>query len=565
MDNQRLFLYGGLGLLILLVWQTWQVDYGPSAPSPQAERSAETEPPASEDLPGAPLERQQADAPADTSSDTPAAPAVGATLERARRVHVVTDVLDVTIDTRGGDVRGARLRAYTAESGSQRPVELLSDRNGDLFVAQSGLQAGDAPAPTHHAQFTAERGEYRLAEGQQSVRVPLTWEGDGVRVTKTFEFHRERYVADVTFRVENTSDRAWVGRQYHQLQRRPLTEGSRYSLLPTFAGAAYYSEDEKYEKVPFDDIAEEPLNKTVEGGWVAQVEHYFLAAWVPGADQRNTFYTKSLDDGGDRSRFLIGLYSPAESVAPGATGEFSTRLYVGPKVADELNPVATGLALTIDYGYLGFVSKWLFVVLDWIHDYVGNWGWAIVLLTLLIKLVFYKLSETSYRSMAKMRKLQPKIQQLKERYGDDREKMGRAMMDLYKTEKINPLGGCLPILVQIPVFIALYWMLLGSVELRHADFMLWIDDLSARDPYYVMPLLMGASMWFQQKLNPAPVDPLQQKIFTALPIVFTVFFAFFPSGLVLYWLTNNVLSIAQQYYITHHVVGDGKQPAKSES
>ncbi|MEF8834162.1 MAG: membrane protein insertase YidC, partial [Halofilum sp. (in: g-proteobacteria)] len=470
-------------------------------------------------------------------------------------IQVVTDLLDVTIDTRGGDLRQASLRRYKGESGGDEPVELLTDTGGDLFVAQAGLQAGDRPAPTHHAEYTARAGEYRLSEGQDSLTVPLEWSGDGVRVTKTYTFHRNSYVVDVDFEVENTTDSAWVGRQYRQFQRHQIPSEDQPTLLPAFFGAAYYNSEDKYEQIALDDIADEPLQKSFKGGWAAMVEHYFVTAWLPSADETNTYYTKALTDRA-QPRYLIGLYSTAKEAASGESTTFSTRLYVGPKDTDYLAGLAEGLTLTIDYGYLAFLSEPLFWVLDWIHSYVGNWGVAIILLTLLIKLVFYKLSEKSYRSMAKMRKLQPKIQQLKDRYGDDRERMGRAMMDLYKTEKINPLGGCLPIVVQIPVFIALYWMLLGTVELRHADFMLWINDLSTRDPWYVLPLLMGASMWAQQKLNPAPVDPMQQKIFQALPVVFTVFFMFFPAGLVLYWLTNNVLSIAQQYYITRHVVGD---------
>ncbi|MDX1609594.1 MAG: membrane protein insertase YidC [Halofilum sp. (in: g-proteobacteria)] len=557
MDNQRLFLYGALGLMILLIWQTWQVDYGPQPP---ATPQTTTERPAEADVPDAPTTAEPPAEPASDSADgVPDRPAQA--LESGERVRVVTDLLDVTLDTRGGDVRRALLRRYKSELKGSQPVELLKDTDGDLFVAQAGLQAGEAPAPTHHARYSAERSEYRLAEGEDTVTVPLIWREGGIEVRKIYTFRRGSYAVDVEFEVRNASGDTWTGRQYRQLQRRDPGDAGGSYLLPTFFGAAYYSEADKYEQISFEEIAEEPLRKQVEGGWTAMVEHYFLASWVPGPQETNTFYTMQVD--GSVPRYVIGMASSSVRIGAGESGRMSTRLYLGPKIAEHLEPVAAGLPLTIDYGYLGFVSKWLFVVLDWIHDYVGNWGWAIVLLTLLIKLLFYKLSETSYRSMARMKKLQPKIQQLKERHGEDREKMGRAMMELYKKEKINPLGGCLPILVQIPVFIALYWMLLGTVELRHAEFMLWIDDLSARDPFYVLPLLMGVSMWAQQKLNPAPVDPLQQKIFTALPIIFTVFFAFFPSGLVLYWLTNNLLSIAQQYYITRYVVGDAKPAAKT--
>jgi len=581
MDNQRLFLYGALGLLILLIWQTWQVDYGPQSGSGQQAATAEsgTRPAGSastssggegagapEDTPGTPITSSgnqgggnngQASAPVSAPKDD--------TLPHGKRVHVVTDLLDVTIDTHGADIRDASLIKYKHKVGRKQPVQLLSDAPGRMFIAQSGLQAGHAPAPTHHDTYTAERDQYRLSKGKDELRVPLTWTRGGVRVTKTFVFHRDSYVVNVDFDVSNGSGKSWTGRQYHQFQREPVPEGEKPPLIPAFFGAAYYSQADKYEKIAFDDLADENLQKTVQGGWTAMVDHYFLAACIPGSSENNTFYTKVLDKG-SLPRYIIGLYSPARQVAPGANARFSTELFLGPKEKQRLEAAAQGLDLTIDYGYMTVLSAPLFWVLDHIHAFIGNWGWSIILLTMMIKLVFYKLSETSYKSMARMKKMQPKIKQLKERHGDDREKMGRAMMDLYKTEKINPLGGCLPIVVQIPVFIALYWMLLGSVELRHADFMLWINDLSSRDPYYVLPLLMGISMWAQQRLNPAPVDPIQQKLFMALPFVFTIFFSFFPAGLVLYWLTNNVLSGAQQYYITRYVVGDGgKEKSRSRS
>ncbi|MDZ7748231.1 MAG: membrane protein insertase YidC [Halofilum sp. (in: g-proteobacteria)] len=543
----------------------------PGSPRRSAARPTRGDAPAG-DVPDAPVASQPSGAAGDDTaapayapdSAPSGAPSGGPVLASGERIHVVTDLLDVTVDTRGGDLRRALLRQYRAESGSERPVTLLSDEPGRLFVAQSGLQAGDAPAPSHHSTFSAERSEYRLAEGQDTVEVPLTWSDGDITVTKTYTFHRNSYVVDVAFTVANAGGEPWTGRAYRQLQREPVPDSEMPTLLPAFFGAAYYTPADKYETLDLEDIAEEPMRREVEGGWSAMVEHYFLAAWITGAEARNTLYTKALDEGSAAPRYIIGSYEPGRQVAAGGETRFETRIYLGPKENDHLQGAAKGLELTIDYGYMTFLSAPLFWVLDYIHSYVGNWGWAIILLTLLIKLVFYKLSETSYRSMARMKKLQPKIQQLKERYGDDREKMGRAMMDLYKKEKINPLGGCLPILVQIPVFIALYWMLLGSVELRHADFMLWIDDLSVRDPFYVLPVLMGASMWAQQKLNPAPVDPIQQKVFMALPFVFTVFFAFFPAGLVLYWLTNNVLSIAQQYYITRHVVGEAGTRQRQE-
>lgn len=562
MDNQRIFLYGAFGLLLLLIWQTWQIDYGePARPAeleeaPDAERVAED---VEDDIPAAPVRPEdEPDPTADRAvPDDATVPAADHGLPRAERVSVVTDLLDITLDLHGADIREARLRQHRETLGGERTVELLTDDRERLFVAQSGLQAGDRDAPTHHARFRAERNEYRLAEGDDLLRVPLRWSGDGVEVTKTYVFHRDNYVVDVEFEVHNTADEPWIGRQYHQFQRHPRGDDGRSSyLIPTYSGAAYYSPENKYTRLSFDDFASDPLDRRIENGWAGVVEHYFVAAWIPERGTVNTYYTRTLD-ADTRPRYIIGMYSGALQITPGESGRFTSQAYLGSKEQARLSDVAEGLNLTVDYGYMTLLSRPLFWVLDRIHDVVRNWGVAIILLTLLIKLVFYKLSEASYRSMARMRKMQPKIQQIRERYGDDREKMGRQMMDLYKKEKINPLGGCLPILVQIPVFIALFWMLLGSVELRHAPFLLWIQDLSARDPFFILPLLMGVSMYLQQKLNPTPPDPLQQKIFMALPFVFTVFFAFFPAGLVLYWFTNNVLSIAQQYYITRYVVGDG--------
>ena len=316
-----------------------------------------------------------------------------------------------------------------------------------------------------------------------------------------------------------------------------------------YTGGAISSPEKRYEKITFDAMTEQPLSRDVQGGWVAMIQHYFVSAWVPGQQESNHLYTKALPD----ERFIIGLVEPTVQVPPGATGTLDAELYMGPKDQTRLEQIATGLDLTVDYGWLWFIAQPLFWLLKWFHHLVGNWGVAIILVTLLIKLAFYKLSATSYRSMANMRRMAPKMQDLKQRYAGDREKLNHAMMELYKKEKINPLGGCLPIVVQIPVFIALYWMLLESVELRQAPFFLWIHDLSVMDPYYVLPLLMGVSMFIQQRLNPAPPDPIQAKVMMALPFVFTVFFAFFPAGLVLYWFVNNLISIAQQWFITRRI------------
>jgi YidC/Oxa1 family membrane protein insertase len=376
--------------------------------------------------------------------------------------------------------------------------------------------------------------------------VRLHWRSsDGVEVDKVYTFHRGSYVVDVAYVVKNDSSSAWTGHMYNQLQSTEPAK-KKHAFTHTYNGGAIYSPEKKYEKVSYEDMKEKSLSEQITGGWAAVLEHYFFGAWIPSAKEAAHYYTKALSNG----RYLIGMIGPGFSVAPGASGKAEARLYVGPKEQTTLADIAPGLELTVDYGRLTFLAKPIFAAMEFIHKIVGNWGWSIILLTMLIKLAFYKLSATSYRSMANMRKMQPRMKALKERFGDDKQKLNEAMMKMYKEEKINPLGGCLPIVVQIPVFIALYWVLLESVELRQAPFILWIHDLSTADPYYVLPLIMGVTMLIQQRLNPSPLDPIQQKVMMILPVVFTVFFAFFPAGLVLYWVVNNTLSITQQWYIT---------------
>lgn len=546
MDNTRLLLFIVLSFLFLLIWQAWVEDYGP-APQPveAPQQAAEQAPPApatGEDLPS--------HAPSPASAGTTPPESVPA-LRRGERIDIRTDVLHAVVDTQGGDLRIVDLLAYPLTTKPDSPpFRLLNDQGSDLFVAQSGLRVSGGEEPTHHATFTAEQNRYRLADTQEVLEVPLHWQdANGVRVTKLYRFHRGSYVVDVDFRVDNRSRHDWSARPYRQLQRTEPEKSSGSQFIHTYTGGVIYSPEEKYEKISFDDMREKDLARDITDGWAAMIQHYFLAAWIPEQGEPGHYYSRALRDG----RYVLGLISPPLQVAPGAQLTEKTRLYAGPKLQNHLAAVAPGLELTVDYGALTFLSEPLFWLLEKIHALVGNWGWAIVILTLLIKLAFFKLSETSYKSMANMRKLAPRLQALKERYGDDRQRLNQAMMELYKTEKINPLGGCLPVLVQIPVFIALYWVLLESVELRQASFMLWLQDLSSADPYFVLPLIMGATMLVQQKLNPAPMDPIQAKVMMILPVVFTVFFAFFPSGLVLYWVVNNTLSIAQQWVITRRV------------
>ncbi len=553
MDNQRLLLFVALSFVMLLMWDAWQEGNAPQQTAVTADASSSV-PDAPKDMPSAPV------ASSNTASVSAAAPGVAdgpalstaEPLPKGQRILIRTDNLDVIIDTHGGDIREVDLLAYpVAADEPDVPFQLMKDRLPNLFVAQSGLLgSGEGVAPDHYAIYQAEKTEYTLAPGEDELRVPLTWDnGNGIQVVKTFIFRHGSYLIDVEHKVINSSGSVWDGRQYRQLQRtRP--DGSGESMfIYTYTGGVIYSEETKYEKINFDDMSEKDLSRDIKGGWGAIIQHYFLGAIIPPQDEENLYYTKSPGD----DRYVLGLVSPAKTVESGQSDTFSTRFYVGPKLQSVLEELAPGLELTVDYGILTVIAKPVFWALEAIHSVVGNWGWAILGVTLLIKLIFFPLSAASYRSMANMRKFTPKIQQLKERYGDDKQRMSQAMMELYKKEKINPLGGCLPMLVQIPVFIALYWVLLESVEMRQAPFILWINDLSIRDPYYVLPLLMGISMFIQQKLNPAPPDPMQAKLLSALPFVFTLFFAFFPAGLVLYWVANSVLSIAQQWYITRKV------------
>jgi YidC/Oxa1 family membrane protein insertase len=550
MDNQRLVLFVSLSFVVLLLWQAWMKDYGPAPePAATAEQTVQAEaktPAGGDDLPGAHHE-------ASVSAGTPSEIEL---LKSTQQVQVETDLFRVVIDTTGGDLRQVDLLDYDATTApGSPPFRLMNDSLPNLFILQSGLRSTSGEEPTHHALYSAAQTQYRMAKNADTLQVPLVWKSsDGVVVTKRYTFHRGSYVVDVEHEVVNNSGREWTGRQYRQLQRTAAAKTGKTTFIRTYTGGVIYSPEEKYEKITFEDMQKQDLDRTVTNGWAAMLQHYFLAALIPERDVAEHYYTKVLGD----ARYVIGLISPQRNVAAGDTSVFGTRLFIGPKLQDEMKEVVTGLELTVDYGRLTVLAQPLFWLLKHIHGLIGNWGWAIVLLTLLIKLAFYKLSETSYRSMANMRRLAPRLKSLKERYGDDRQKLNQAMMELYKKEKINPLGGCLPIVVQIPVFISLYWVLLEAVELRQAPFMLWITDMSSPDPYYILPLLMGVTMLIQQKLNPAPMDPIQAKVMMVLPVVFTVFFAFFPSGMVLYWVVNNTLSIAQQWTITKRIERGGK-------
>ena len=549
METMRLILIVALALVSIMIWQAWQQDYVRSvaAPAPVAGTATVPGPARQDDLPdfrGVPLD------PALGGSDAPLAPgAAPAPSSAGGLIRVKTDVLDLRINTEGGGIEYLALPDYPlSKRKPDEPVILLKRQYDDFYVVQGGLLSKAGETANHKTLFRSERDSYAL-EGRERINVPLSWESeDGLKVIKTYTFYRGRYDADVDYEVINGGSNEWAGSAYAQINRtEPRDNGSAF--IYTYTGAVLSSPEKRYEKIDFSDIEEDRLAADITNGWAAMLQHYFITALIPDSSEAQYhYYTLNPDNS-----YVIGAITPARSIAAGQRDRFRQRLYFGPKLQKELEQIADGLELTVDYGIFWFIAKPLFWVLDHIHSYTGNWGWSIVLVTLLLKLVFYHLSAAGYRSMANMRKVQPRLLSIRERYKSDRARQHQAMMALYKEEKINPLGGCFPVLVQIPVFISLYWVLLESVELRQADFVLWINDLSAPDPYFVLPLIMGVTMFVQQKLNPAPMDPMQQKIMSILPVIFTVFFAFFPSGLVLYWVANNILSIAQQWMITRSI------------
>ncbi len=572
MDNQRLFLFIAFSLVLFLIYSAWQeeskeyqqrLDGSAAIPdstlSPPISKDATinqaagatSAPKNAADVPDVPKSSPKTSSTAEPADLTGVSAEYSSGAQLGQQLFVQTDRLNVEINSVGGEITRVSLPTYpVALNKPDEAFQLLNNRLPNVFVAQSGLLASQGSAPDHHATFSADKTNYQLVDGEDDLKVVLRWSGeDGLKVIKTYIFHRGSFVIDLDVEVQNTTQQLWTGRVYRQFQRTEMARESYF--IYTYTGGVISSTWDPYEKVEFSEMASwKPEQSYNKGGWVAMLQHYFLGAWIPAADEANHFYTKALADG----RYMLGMSSEQRSVAPGNSIHFKTKLYTGPKDQLRLEEIEPNLRLTVDYGVLDILSKPLFWLMSKINGIVGNWGLAIIAITILLKLLFFPLSAASYKSMANMRRLAPKLKMLKERYGDDRQKMSQATMKIYKEEKINPLGGCLPILVQIPVFIALYWVLLESVEMRQAPFYLWIDDLSQKDPFYVLPLLMGISMFVQQKLNPPPMDPVQIKIMQALPFIFTVFFAFFPAGLVLYWVVNNLLSITQQYFITKKIV-----------
>ena len=548
MDNIRVFLWGGLGLLLWISYTTWQQDYAPAQTTPAADVAPDTEvgpkPPSSAgalpelpDLPGVSAAAPGTDISVpDVVADRPT-------------IQVRTDVLELQIDPRGGDIRSAKLLGYPFRKDQPDiPVTLLNPNRDTLFVFRTGLRSvDDAPEANHLANFSANQESFVLPPDQDELKIRLTWQGgEGIAAEKIFTFTRGSYAIGLEQIVSNDSAEPYRAVSYLQIQRqhnppeRSMFDVDSYS----FTGPVVY-DGEKYEKLDVDDLSTEPFHQSIVGGWVASIQHHFLAAAVPSPTDAANY--QATYEGG--AYVLSAVDGTVKTIAPGDAGSFVSRLFVGPKLQSQMDATADGLSLTVDYGLFTVLAQPLFWLLEKIYEYVANWGWTIIIVTMMIKLLFYKLTETSGRSMARMRKLQPRLKALQDRHKDDREALSKAMMDLYKREKVNPVAGCFPMLIQIPFFMAFYWVLLESVEMRQAPFMLWITDLSSRDPYFILPLLMGGAMYFQQKLNPPPPDPTQAKVMQFLPVMFTGMFAFFPAGLVLYWLTNSVLSIAQQWRI----------------
>src|SRR5579883_1125075 len=558
LDYVRITLYAVLVALGFLLFQAWEKEHPPESPAPTTQTSTipqgrfvpETTPASS--TAGVPPQITQTAAQV-TAPTEPVAPVVST----SQLITVTTDTLEVKIDTRGGDMVEAKLLHYPESLGSKTPFLLLNDDPKSRYLAESGLLSKQGPdTPAEQAIYTSPQTSYTLNPAENTVTVDLNWKNpQGLTVTKTFTFTRNSYEIQVAYAIQNQSQETWTGNMYTQLLRTntpPPNHGGVINLT-TYFGAAVSTPDKPFQKLPFKDMQTKPFAQTAQDGWVAMIQHYFISAWIPPKTEVSNFYSTVTNNG----LYTVGMMSQPLTVAPGASLTSSAKLYVGPTIADLLEKTAPHLQLTIDYGWFWFISGIIFWMMQKIYDVVGNWGWSIVLVTIIIKLLFYQLSAKSYRSMSKLKKLQPRIEQLRERFGEDKQKLTQATLELYRQEKVNPMTGCLPILIQIPVFIALYWVLVESVQLRQAPFILWIHDLSQQDPYYILPVLMGISMFIQQRLNPPPPDPLQAKIMMLMPVIFTVLFANFPSGLMLYWFVNNTLSFMQQWFVMKRLDKEG--------
>jgi YidC/Oxa1 family membrane protein insertase len=557
MELRRTLLIVAMAVVGYFLMINWQKDYGSTAhqnaatvpahntesasdlPAPQAEKKLTSTASGSGDIPAIAQKTDASATPAASSTDF---------------ISVKTDVLNLQIDPVGGDIVRVALPAYTESIDSKNAFVLLDHSAERTYIAQSGLIGTNGPDSNPHGRphYQVSSSSFVLADGEQTLQVVLALPlENGVQIRKIYDVTRGQYLVKLRYEITNNGSTPWNGLMFGQLKRDNSKDPSASTQgfgMSTFLGGAWWTPEKSYNKSTFKDFEAKPVKQTVTGGWVAMVQHYFVTAWIPDSKASNTVTSRV--QAGDN---FIGYTGPEISVAPGASKTVSAELYAGPKIKKNLEAVSDGLELTVDFGWLWFIAQALFWLLAEIHSLVGNWGWSVILLTALVKAVLFYPSAISYRSMAHMRRVTPEIQRLKEQHGSDRSKMSQAMMELYKKEKINPLGGCLPILIQMPVFIALYWTLMESVELRHAPWILWIRDLSVMDPYFILPLIMGVSMYLQQMLNPTPPDPMQAKVMKLMPIVFTVMFLWFPAGLVLYWVVNNSLSILQQWLITRQI------------
>jgi YidC/Oxa1 family membrane protein insertase len=538
-DYLRFALYGILIAVLFVMFQAWQKEH----PVPVAEKPATTTTVTENYIPT--LANQTTTAAVTATAPVTTTPVV----KTGPMVHITTDVMMVDIDTLGGNIVQVKLLNYPEALHSSEPFLLLNNSADTRYIAQSGLISDKGPETKQgQAMYSAEKTDYTLSPDQDSLQVNLHWQDkNGVQVTKTFNFKRNNYEIGLSYFINNTSNQNWNGNVYLQLMRKNTPPPSKNGLisLATYFGAAVSTPDKPFEKISFKQMGQQNFSQQVNGGWAAMIQHYFVSAWVPDKNWNSQYFTRVTSDG----LYTVGMLGPQLSVAPKQTVQTQAKFYAGPTIADNLEKIAPGLQLTIDYGWFWFLSVPILWLMKKIYFVVQNWGWSIVLVTVIIKLMFYHLSAKSYRSMSAMKRLQPKIEALKARFGEDKQKFTQATLELYRKEKVNPMSGCLPILIQIPVFIALYWVLIESVELRQAPFILWIHDLSTKDPYYVLPILMGISMFLQQRLNPPPPDPMQAKVMMMMPVVFTIMFLNFPAGLMLYWFVNNTLSFAQQWHV----------------
>ncbi|MEG9499579.1 membrane protein insertase YidC [Mannheimia indoligenes] len=540
--NNRGLLLMGLLLVSVLIFTQWQQDFNPEI---QAQKQAQA---------AAQTQQQAGDVPAASNANNPIADSI----MQGKTITVESDVLRLTIDTLGGDVVGSDLLKHNAELNSNTPFKLLQQDGTKTYVAQSGL-VGKNGIDTNagRPQYAVTADSFKLTDDQNELSVPLTFEKDGVVYTKTFTLKRGSYDVGVNFNIKNNTAEAIEVQPYGQLKH-SVIESSGSLTMPTYTGGAYSSSETNYKKYSFQDMEKANLSIDTKAGWIAVLQHYFVSAWVPNQDADNNLYSRT-----NNGVATIGYRGPLTTIAPNSEANLSSKLWTGSKDQKEMEEAANHLDLTVDYGWAWFIAKPLFWLLTAIQKIVSNWGLAIIGVTIVVKTILYPLTKAQYTSMAKMRMLQPRITEMRERFGDDRQRMSQEMMKLYKEEKVNPMGGCLPILIQMPIFIALYWTFMEAVELRHAPFFGWIKDLSAQDPYYILPLLMGASMFLLQKMSPTPVaDPMQQKVMNFMPVIFTVFFLWFPSGLVLYWLTSNLITIAQQWLIYRNLEKKGLHSRK---